>query len=99
MTPADAENDRRSSPRRRTLKGAFIVFNEGRSTTSCVVRNTSATGALLRVESAIGLPSSFVLAMHDGRRFECVTVRRSAQEIAVRFVREITTGGTGASGA
>ena len=53
--------ERRESPRRRTLKGAQIVFNNRRSTLECSIRNLSNYGALLAVRSLIGVPSEFEL--------------------------------------
>ena len=41
------EPERRRTPRRRTLKGAMIVFNEGHSTIAATVRNLSEDGANL----------------------------------------------------
>ena len=53
--------DSRRSPRRRTLKGARIIFNDRRSVIDCVVRNLSAQGALLLVPNVVGIPSDFDL--------------------------------------
>lgn len=77
--------ERRFSGRRRVLKGAHIVFNEGRSTITCIVRNLSTTGALLRVESVVGVPPDFVLSLDDGAQYRCRMVRRSGVEIGVKF--------------
>jgi hypothetical protein len=67
------------------LKGALIVTNSGRSSFACTVRNLSNTGALLRVESVLGVPDVFELLIEQ-QRFSCRVVRRSAGEIAVSFV-------------
>lgn len=77
--------ERRSAARRRTLKGAHIAFNGGRSTITCLVRNLSATGALLRVESVLGVPQVFTLVLDDGNRHQCRMVRWTATEIGVEF--------------
>ena len=55
--------ERRTVPRDRTLLGAKIVFNSGRSTIDCVVRNLSADGASVQVESAMGLPTEVQLVI------------------------------------
>lgn len=55
--PAGAE--RRSSTRRRVLKGAVLRFNRGYGAIECVVRNQSADGALLVFGDACGVPPSF----------------------------------------
>jgi hypothetical protein len=60
MTP-----ERRQSPRRRTLKGAQIVFNDRRSVIECTVRDMSSHGALLAVPSLLGIPNEFELRL-DG---------------------------------
>lgn len=77
--------DERNAQRHRTLKGGKIVFNDGRSTFDCVVRNLSETGAKLTVNSALGVPQRFVLAMGDGRRFDCEVAWHTETEIGVRF--------------
>lgn len=77
--------DLRLSPRHLTLKGAHIVFNDGRSTISCVVKNLSVSGALLQVQAVFGIPSSFRLALSDGTQRPCWVVRRAAKEIGVAF--------------
>lgn len=79
--------ERRVSARRRVLKGAHIVFSEGRSTITCIVRNLSTTGALLRVESVIGVPPHFVLSLDDGTRYRCKMVHCSGAEIGVKFTQ------------
>ena len=78
--------EKRQSSRRRTLKGAHIVFHEGRSTISCLVRNLSDTGALLRVESPIGIPDTFTLVIPGELQREAHVVRRSGTEIGVGFI-------------
>ncbi|MEO6013428.1 MAG: PilZ domain-containing protein [Devosia sp.] len=78
--------DKRRFLRRRTLKGAHIVFHEGRSTISCLVRNLSDLGALLRVESPIGIPDIFTLVIPGELQREAHVVRRSGTEIGVEFI-------------
>lgn len=69
--------ERRTATRHRTLKTGLIVFNDGRSTLTCVVRNLSDTGALLKVEISAGIPESFTL------RFDQKTVRCTAVHLTV----------------
>ena len=78
--------EKRQSPRHRTLKGAHIVFHEGRSTISCLVRNLSDSGALLRVDSVIGIPDKFTLVIAGELHRDARVVRRSENEIGVVFV-------------
>lgn len=79
-------DDKRKSPRRRTLKAGKIIFNDGRSSIDCTVRNISASGALLLVASPVGIPEQFVLLIEaESFRRNCQVVRRASQEIGVRF--------------
>lgn len=84
-TSGGLEMEQRHSPRRRVLKAANILFNDGRSTISCTIRNLSDNGALLRVESVVGVPESFVLVAAGGLTRTCTAVRKAATEIGVRF--------------
>jgi hypothetical protein len=65
------EERRRAPPRRRSLKGARIVFNNRRSAIDCTVRNVSAHGALLLLPNIAGVPNGFELwidgACHTAR--------------------------------
>lgn len=78
--------DKREAQRHRTLKGGSIVVNDGFSTFDCTVRNLSESGAKLTVVSSLGIPQRFVLAMADGRRFDCEIAWRTETEIGVRFL-------------
>lgn len=82
------EETRRSAERHRTLKGAKITFNGGRSTITCIVRNLSEGGALLRVESVVGIPDEFILSLDHGPRLPSRVVWRRATELGVEFARQ-----------
>ena len=88
MTAAMPETDNRGAPRRLTLKGAHIVFNAGRSTIDCTVRNLSARGAKLQVASVVGVPETFDLILNDGGRQACRVKWRTLKEIGVEFRTE-----------
>jgi hypothetical protein len=77
--------EERSSSRQRTLKGARIVFNAGRSTIDCRIRNLSAVGAKLEVTSVVGIPNTFDLMPANGSSHACRVVWRSLREIGVSF--------------
>ena len=49
--------DHRRQIRRRVLKGGKILFNNKASSIDCAIRNLSEGGALLHVESAVGIPA------------------------------------------
>ncbi|HWA18069.1 MAG TPA: PilZ domain-containing protein [Devosia sp.] len=78
-------DEKRASPRRRVLKAGRIVFNDKQSVINCTVRNLSETGALLKVENALSVPSEFTLRF-DESSASCRAVRRSLAEIAVAFL-------------
>lgn len=79
--------EQRQAVRQRVLKGGKIVFNHGRSAISCTVRNLSEQGALLRVESIVGIPDTFVLVVASGEQPRpCQVVRRTANEVGIKFL-------------
>jgi hypothetical protein len=80
------ETENRSTQRRTTLKGGKIVFNAGRSTIDCTVRNLSRDGAKLMVTSVVGIPDSFDLMLPNTHRQPCKVVWRKAKEIGIEFV-------------
>jgi hypothetical protein len=53
--------EKRESLRTRVLKTGSISF--GGAAISCVVRNISALGALLEVQSPLGIPERFILVV------------------------------------
>lgn len=67
--------DLRTSPRRRTLLGARIEFNNRSSTMNCVVRDLSDTGARLALASAAQLPEQFDLVVEPQNRKYRATVK------------------------
>jgi hypothetical protein len=77
--------DHRTAPRQRTLKGARIVFNAGRSTIDCTVKNLSATGAKLQVASVVGVPNTFDLVLGEGPPRPCRVVWRTLRELGIEF--------------
>lgn len=79
--------ERRQAPRRRVLKGGVVAYHDRFSSLSCTVRDISATGARLRMESSIIVPDRFELIIEiDGMEVLCEVVARRGNEIAVRFV-------------
>ncbi|MEO6395282.1 MAG: PilZ domain-containing protein [Devosia sp.] len=79
------DTEHRAGRRHLTLKGGKMVFNSGRSSIDCMVRNLSAEGAKLKVESQIGIPDSFELVLSDSQKHNCRVVWRKAKEIGVTF--------------
>jgi len=83
MTTPEAEH--RAAQRRTTLKGGQIVFNAGRSTIDCTVRNLSRSGAKLLVVSVIGVPDTFDLVLPNTHKQPCRVAWRKGKEIGVEF--------------
>jgi hypothetical protein len=83
-----SDNDNRQVQRRKTLKGARIVFNAGRSTIDATVRNLSARGAKLQVSSVVGIPDTFDLMLEGNSRQPCRVVWRTLKELGVEFRTE-----------
>lgn len=89
MTTVEAAQksaERRSERRSRTLKAARIVFNLGRSVFDCTVRNISPSGALLEVQSMVGIPAQFEIIMDQGATRRACSVRWSGRRmLGVQF--------------
>ena len=80
--------EHRRVPRRKTLKGGRIVFNNGRSTITCMIRDLSAAGARLEVASSVGIAYEFTLAFDDGTMRRCLVRRRTSTSIGLEFTVE-----------
>jgi hypothetical protein len=80
-----AIDEDRKTPRRRTLKAAKIVHYRG-ETIDCVVRDLSATGACLVIESKIDVASRFCLLFESDKTTKhCQVVWRSGNKMGVAF--------------
>jgi hypothetical protein len=76
--------DKRDTPHQTVMKAGTITF--GGSGVDCLVRNMSAGGANLEVESQIGIPSAFDLVIEaEHSNHHCLVVWRKARRIAVAF--------------
>jgi hypothetical protein len=74
----------RNHQRQRVLKAGLIAFNG--SGIDCLIRNISAGGASLQVESQIGIPSSFDLVIGaDKFNKSCRVCWRKENRIGVKF--------------
>ena len=77
-------SEKRDCRRQRVLKAGTIAFNG--SGIDCVIRNISATGAALEVESQSGIPGSFrlvIAAEHFSRG--CRVLWRKEKRLGVVF--------------
>lgn len=58
---AGKQEERRTEPRQRVLKGATLSFNKGYGALECLVRNLSPKGALLAFGDTAAVPPAFDL--------------------------------------
>jgi hypothetical protein len=83
---AEAVNRRRER-RFRCLKSGRIVFNRGYAVFDCIIRNISAGGAMLDLET-LGIPKSFELRMEQGNDIRpCDVMWRTGRRMGVAFSR------------
>lgn len=84
---ADTDADRRIAPRTKTLKRAKVFFNNMSSTFDCIVRNISASGALLTLDETAHLPREFDVRIGEekGLRPARLVYRRGALA-GIRFL-------------
>jgi len=81
-----AESNRRTERRQRVYKQARIVFNNGFAVFDCIVRNISQGGAMLEMETLLGIPPSFqVILDHDARGRPCRVVWRTDKRMGIAF--------------
>jgi hypothetical protein len=82
-----AAEEPRHAARRRMLKAGVIAYNNRFCTLPCMVRDVSATGARLRVDTSVSAPDTFDLIIEsDGLEASCEVVWRKANELGVRFI-------------
>ncbi|HEY9057886.1 MAG TPA: PilZ domain-containing protein [Aurantimonas sp.] len=80
-------SERRVAQRMRTLKRAKVIFNDGFSTFDCIVRNLSATGALLTIDEAAHLPKAFEIRVGEDQHVRPARlVYRRAMFAGIRFL-------------
>jgi PilZ domain-containing protein len=81
----DEMEERRKTPRHRTLKAGSIALT-GASRIDCSVRNLSQSGAMLEVVSPLGIPEEFVLVIaNDHVQQPCHVVWRTTTRLGVEF--------------
>jgi len=78
------ENPR--APRRRVLKRARIVFQQGHCSIGCQILNVSDTGALILPADIFLCPKEFVLKPDIGDARNCEVVWRKGTQVAVRYI-------------
>ncbi|MCT8973332.1 PilZ domain-containing protein [Microbaculum marinisediminis] len=77
---------RNETVRRRTLKGAKIIFNNKQSTIECIARNMTGEGAKLEMPHTAEVPNAFTLVSNDGTfTRQCEVKWRKADSLGVAF--------------
>ncbi|WP_314960468.1 PilZ domain-containing protein [Bradyrhizobium cosmicum] len=78
--------EKRAAQRYRVFKGGTITFDS--SGIACTVRNMSAGGAAIDIDSPVALPQSFTLSIaRDNFVRNCRPVWRSDRRIGLAFVQ------------
>lgn len=84
VAEAGIMEERRQEGRKKVFKAGAISFRG--AAIDCVVRNLSATGALLDVESPFGIPTRFLLLVPaESLKRECCIAWIKDRQIGVRF--------------
>jgi hypothetical protein len=78
--------ERRRAPRRRALKNAVIVFNNGHCTMGCQILDMSDTGAKLLPVDILLCPKEFLLKPQIGEPRHCEVMWRRGTSIGVHYV-------------
>lgn len=78
-------DERRRNARHRVFKAGTIEFNRAGGV-SCLVRNLSAQGACLEVESPLGIPETFALQITGEKGLHrCRLIWRQTKRLGVAF--------------
>ena len=76
----------KSEPHGRTFLAGKIIFNFGQSVLDCIVRRISDEGATIELESGLGIPEHFRLAITgEGEPRPCRRIWRSDNELGLSF--------------
>ena len=76
-------DERRKITRRRILKSGKILL--GRREVQCTVRNLSAIGACLVVQTTIGIPANFEFVMTGQELKTCRVLWRDDTRLGIQF--------------
>jgi PilZ domain len=77
--------EKRGGTRKKTLKGGAIVYQNGNCSMNCTIVDISDTGAKLKPADPVYVPETFDLVLPNGPTYRCVLIRRTKDQIAVRF--------------
>lgn len=80
--------DHRQYPRRRTLLSGKVVFDDGARSIDCTIRDTSETGAKIRLPGPEILPRIvWLIEMRSGMAHQCRVSWRTQLEAGLQFER------------
>ena len=83
--------------RGRTLLAAKVIFNFGQSAINCVVRRITDDGAIIELESGVGIPDHFQLSIaSEAAILPCKRVWQSERQIGASFATQQAAGATAA---
>ena len=78
--------ERRHTPRARTLRAGKILINNKRSVIDCMIRNVSARGACLLLPSVVGVPQMFDLMIEgEAASRPCKMIWHAQNRIGIEF--------------
>ena len=79
-------SEQKPMPRGRTFLAGKVISNYGQSTIDCTVRRISDTGAVIEVESVLGVPEHFHLMISgEGDPLPCKRSWQSEKQIGLVF--------------
>ena len=79
-------SEQKPMPRGRTFLAGKVISNYGQSTIDCIVRRISDTGAVIEVESVLGVPEHFhLLIPGEGEPQPCKRSWQSEKQIGLVF--------------
>ena len=82
-------SEQKPAPRGRTFLAGKVISNYGQSTINCVVRRISDEGAVIEVESVMGVPEHFhLLIPGEGNPHPCKRSWQSDKQIGLVFETE-----------
>ncbi len=86
MNGNDESTDRRAHPRKKMLKRAQIVYQDGNCMMHCVVADLSEGGARIKHTDIFACPESFELRMKDEPARLCKVAHKSGHGLGVQFL-------------
>jgi hypothetical protein len=79
--------EHRLAARHKAFRAGKIIYNNSMSVANCEVRDMSATGCRITVESIAGIPDTFILQIKNGgARHVCEVAWRKFNMMGLRFI-------------